>query len=105
VFAFPNPFDEQLGTHFSFTLEGDAAANVLLRVYTVSGKLIYQRTEHTLFPGYHQIAWDGTDAEGTAIANGVYLYRLVAHTPQASVFKEGRLVKLRKPVHKTEVPE
>lgn len=105
VFAFPNPFDEQLGTHFSFTLEGDAAANVLIRVYTVSGKLIYERTEHTMLPGYHQIAWDGNDAEGSAIANGVYLYRLVARTPQASVFKEGRLVKLRKPVHKTEVPE
>jgi hypothetical protein len=103
VLTFPNPFDEELGTAFSFTLEGDAAANVLIRVFTVSGKLIYDRTEPGLFPGYHQFPWDGNDAEGEAIANGVYLYRIVARTPSGSAKYEGRLVKLRKPVRQAEL--
>ena len=39
------------------------------------------------------------DAEGSRLANGVYLYRLVARSPTGESFHEGRLVKLRKPRH------
>jgi hypothetical protein len=103
AFAFPNPFDEELGTHFSFTLEGDGPANLLLRVYTVSGKLIYDRTLTGVLPGYHQIAWNGEDAESDKLANGIYLYRLIARTESGQAVHEGRLVKLRKPIRRAPV--
>jgi hypothetical protein len=103
AFAFPNPFDEELGTHFTFTLEGDGPANLLLRVYTVSGRLIYDRTLTGVLPGYHQIAWNGEDAESDKLANGVYLYRLIARTTSGQAVHEGRLVKLRKPVRRAPV--
>ena len=38
VAAFPNPFDEELGTHFSFSLVSGAPVDVQLRVYTSSGR-------------------------------------------------------------------
>ena len=95
VMAFPNPFD--LGSAFSYYLLADGPADVMLRVYTVTGRLIFQRVEHNLPPGYHQWQWNGLDAEGEALANGVYVYRMIASTGTQSDRFEGRLVKLRKP--------
>ena len=94
---FPNPFDDELGTRFTFTLMSDTPADLLLRVYTVSGRLLYTRTERGMTPGYHELAWDGRDAEGDKLANGVYLYRLQAVGPSGHASELGRLVKLRRP--------
>lgn len=101
--AFPNPFEDELGTRFSFMLESDAPADLLVRVYTASGRLVYERVERGLLPGYHQLPWDGRDAEGVKLANGIYFYRMVAKSPAGSTTYEGRLVKLRKPRRVAEV--
>ena len=95
--AFPNPFDDELGVRFSFYLVSTAPADVLLRVFTVSGRLVYERHEHALDPVYHQLAWDGRDAEGQKLANGIYFFKLLARNSSGSTVYEGRLVKLRKP--------
>lgn len=95
--AFPNPFEDDLGTFFSFNLTSGTPADVLIRVYTVSGRLIYTTTQSGMQPGYHQIPWDGRDSDGSRIANGIYVYRLVARSPTATASHEGRLVKIRRP--------
>ncbi len=48
-------------------------------------------------PGYHQWPWDGRDADGDILGNGVYIYRMIATTGDRSDRFDGRLVKLRKP--------
>ena len=100
--AFPNPFEDDLGTYFSFLLSTGNPADVLLRVFTVSGRLIYERKERSLLPGYHQLPWDGRDAEGSKIANGIYVYRLLVTNGTSSAVHTGRLVKLRKPIRRGE---
>jgi len=107
AFAFPNPFDEDnlrtlnpgldVAVQFSFDLITAAPADVTLRVYTISGRLIYQRTDRQLSSSWHQLGWNGRDAEGNEIANGVYFYKLLATNGTGHAVKEGRLVKLRKP--------
>jgi hypothetical protein len=98
AFAFPNPFqDDAIGTNFTFTLVSGAPSDVLIRVYTVNGKLIYERKEQGLAPGYHQLHWDGLDAEGFPLANGTYVYRLLANNGTSREMVESRLVKLRRP--------
>lgn len=97
LLAFPNPFDA-FGTRFSFALKGSDPADVKIDVYTVSGRRLNTLIHRDLAPGYHQLAWDGNDAEGSALANGVYLYRLSAVTPGGKHVEQlGRLVKLRRP--------
>ncbi len=97
LFAFPNPFDND-GTRFSFGLLGSADADVKIDIFTLSGRKLNSLVERGLAPGYHQLPWDGRDAEGTPLANGVYLFRLDARTGDgAHVEQLGRLVKLRKP--------
>jgi len=67
-------------------------------VFTVSGRVLQSFVVPALAPGYHQVRWDGRDAEGSDIANGIYFYRLTAITASgARVEQLGRLVKLRKP--------
>ncbi|HEY2954456.1 MAG TPA: C25 family cysteine peptidase [Candidatus Eisenbacteria bacterium] len=100
--AFPNPFNDTGGTVFSFYLESDRLAKVLLRVYAISGRMIYERTLSAVPAGYQQIPWDGKDAEGRELGNGVYFYRLEVENGVASSRFLGRLVKLKKPRHVTE---
>jgi hypothetical protein len=103
VMSFPNPFDDesnpplQPGTRFMFDLEGSAPADFMLRVYTVNGRMVYETTERALLPGHHELYWNGRDEEGDKLANGVYLYRMVAKGASGSASESGRLVKLRKP--------
>ena len=99
LIPFPNPFDNS-GTHFSFTLLGGDDADVKLHVFSQSGRSIYTNVVRGLNPGYHQLAWDGRDAEGDELANGVYFFRLsVTTTGGATTQQLGRLVKLRRPRH------
>ncbi len=100
--AFPNPFDDDLGTRFVFTLTGETPSDVLVRVYTVSGRRVYETRREGLPPGHHEIPWDGLDEEGQKLANGIYFYKLVAHGSAGTSAYDGRLVKLRRPRNPTD---
>jgi hypothetical protein len=76
-FLFPNPTvsgGPGSGGTFVIDVPGDSV-NVLLRLYTVSGRLIRTLTSFGSL-GQVQIPWDGLDAEGDRLSNGVYLYRV-----------------------------
>jgi len=104
LFPFPNPFDAT-GTYFTFTLLGTQTADLKIHVFTQAGRSIYTGVVRGLNPGYHQIAWDGHDAEGDELANGVYFYRVSATDARGETTQQlGKLVKLRKPHHEEEVP-
>jgi hypothetical protein len=77
VFAFPSPFAQPPVT-FNFTLNSDQPATVAVKVYSVSGSLVYERVDTGVGPGYHQWQWDGTDQYGDPLANGTYLYNVIA---------------------------
>jgi hypothetical protein len=97
VYAFPNPFRDF--TTFNFDILSSAASDALLRVFAVTGQLVYERAEYGLAPGYHQWRWDGQDAAGKTVAFGTYLYRL--DFQQDAGFRqetEGKLV--RAPIKK-----
>ena len=77
AYLFPNPTESGHGGgggQFVVDAPGDSV-NVLLRVYTASGRLI--RTL-TVFGGQGQVQvpWDGLDEEGQPLANGVYFFRV-----------------------------
>lgn len=73
----PNPFNPL--TIVSFDLA--APDRISLAVYDVSGRRIRAlRSDESLPRGSHQVAWDGRDDAGRAVAAGVYLVRLAAGT-------------------------
>jgi hypothetical protein len=96
AYAFPNPFHDR--STFNFFLGSDGPADVLIRVFTVSGTPVWERFERDVAPGYHQWEWDGRDQAGRTVAFGAYLFRLA--TSQANGRKtatQGKIVRAPEP--------
>ncbi len=77
VLNYPNPFTTR--TEFFFEHNQSASfLNVLVQVYTVSGKLIKTINTVSNTNGFRNepIAWDGRDDYGDRLATGVYVYKL-----------------------------
>lgn len=95
VFVYPSPY-VQAPVTFNFTLDSDGPADVLVKVYSVRGSLVYQRVERSLNPGYHQLVWDGLDTGGDELANGAYTYQVIATDDRGLTSVErGRLARVR----------
>ncbi|MGH7602248.1 MAG: FlgD immunoglobulin-like domain containing protein, partial [bacterium] len=73
VMNYPNPFRRQ--TSFTFDLNLDAEVRV--KIFTLSGRLI-RTLETDARPGFNMLPWDGRDEDGDELANGVYLYKVIA---------------------------
>jgi len=88
---YPNPFSSS--TRFVYTLTGaEMPANFKIQIMTVSGRVVREITGAEFGPmraGVHQsdFSWDGADQYGDRLANGVYLYRVVAKKADGSDFE------------------
>ena len=93
VFNMPNPFTET--TNFVFQLS--SRADVLLRVYSVSGVEIWN-AQLAAEEGFNSIYWEGRDFIGDQIANGTYIYVLEVSFRDSynrSEMVRGKVVRLR----------
>ncbi len=105
AYLFPDPIRSRgggAGGTFVVDAPGDSV-NTLLRVYTLSGRLVRQ---FRVFGGLGQvqIPWDGRDAEGDPLANGTYLFKVFAWSresdggsdPDERAVSQGRFVVLNR---------
>ncbi|MBC7391422.1 MAG: type IX secretion system sortase PorU, partial [Opitutaceae bacterium] len=74
---YPNPFTTNTVFHFDHNRAGDDL-DILLQVYTVTGKLVKSLSSHTVYAHTHisDLVWDGKDDYGDNIGRGVYVYKL-----------------------------
>ena len=70
---YPNPFNP--GTTIPVSVAA-GAGDVDLTIYNVLGQPVRHVWNGPLAAGEHRLTWDGRDAEGQAVAAGVYLVRL-----------------------------
>ena len=79
---YPNPFSTS--TRFVFTLTGtEVPDDIIIRIMTVSGRVVREITEDDMGlirigRNITEYAWDGKDEFGDQLANGVYLYQVMA---------------------------
>ncbi|TVR39002.1 MAG: hypothetical protein EA392_08030 [Cryomorphaceae bacterium] len=91
VLNYPNPFSTK--THFVFTLTGSEVPDYIkIQIMTISGKIVREITHMELGPirvgrNITDFYWDGTDMYGDRLANGVYLYRVIAKIHGQSITK------------------
>ncbi len=85
--VFPNPFADQIRIGFDIS----KASNVSYSIYDTSGKLLKKEELGSLFPGAHQIVWDGKDDRGRVLPPAVYYLYLKA----GNVVNTQRIVKIR----------
>jgi hypothetical protein len=75
VFNYPNPMKDN--TTFTFTVTGsEQPGEGKIKIFSVAGRVI-KTINVNLSIGYNRVYWDGKDADGDYIANGVYLYKLI----------------------------
>jgi len=69
----PNPFEDR--SHLVYRLTGPAS-RARLRVFTSSGREILKDESLPVDKGLRHFLWDGRDADGDQVANGLYFYEL-----------------------------
>jgi len=91
----PNPFDPR-SEATEFTYEVSRPAEVTIKVYTVAGRLIRTLREGQRPGGYNlSRPWRGEDEDGDQIANGVYLYKIIARADGQQTEAHGKVVVMR----------
>ncbi len=90
VVNFPNPFSDE--TSFTFIMLNDRPAFIKIKIYTVAGRLIRVLDNRTADVGYNEIDWDGRDAYGDKLANGLYFYKIIANDGEETTSVVERLV-------------
>ncbi|MCX6843799.1 MAG: T9SS type A sorting domain-containing protein, partial [candidate division WOR-3 bacterium] len=70
--AEPNPTTGRVRIHWTVPAEAD----VSLRVYNTAGQLVKVLADGRTKPGTYTSVWNGTDARGRRLANGIYFYTL-----------------------------
>lgn len=91
---FPNPFSPGRGTDFAYYLT-ESADEVNLKIYTFTGRLITAIDTLNAAVSYNEYHYDGLDAEGEPLANGVYLYKFTARKDSTRKQKVGKIVVLK----------
>lgn len=72
VVAYPNPFTA--GTMLEYALP--ARGKVVVEIRNAMGASVKVLADEEQVGGLHQLEWDGTDAHGRAVSDGVYFYTI-----------------------------
>ena len=75
VMNYPNPFSET--TEFTYILT-QPSDEVKIKIYTVAGRLIRELEFLPSSVGFNSFLWNGRDHDKDFLANGVYLYKIIA---------------------------
>lgn len=82
VHNYPNPLKRK--TTFTYQLSLDADV-VKITVYTSSGRRIRVLNDVSGNEGHNEVTWNAQDAEGNALGNGVYFYKIRAELDDTHV--------------------
>ncbi|HSZ25124.1 MAG TPA: type IX secretion system sortase PorU, partial [Cytophagaceae bacterium] len=95
ILNYPNPFSTHTVFHFDHNRAGEEL-NVLIQVYTVSGKLVKSLQTQVFASESHfsDLDWNGRDDFGDRLGRGVYVYRVWVSAPRdgSTVHKFEKLV-------------
>jgi hypothetical protein len=69
---YPNPFNPATTIKYTVANEGF----VKLSIYNVLGQKVIDLVDKTQKPGAYKVIWEGNNKAGSAVASGVYFYRL-----------------------------
>ena len=86
IFNYPNPFAKS--TYFTFQRSGEAPVAIEIKIYTVAGRMIRRIELPLVSERFVQVLWDGRDAEGDEVANGIYFYKISSYNIDTRESKE-----------------
>ena len=74
-----------------FTFELSSNAQVSISIYTLGGKKIKQIDNKSYQQGFHQVNWNGRNQFGSLLANGVYIYKIIAKNSTSNTNHIGKI--------------
>lgn len=91
VLNYPNPFR----TYTDLAIEATGEMESLtVTIYSLAGRVV-RRLEHPPTAGFVRIRWDGRDANGNEVANGVYYARVRMTTRNKTQTETIKLLKMK----------
>jgi hypothetical protein len=92
----PNPFNPPADkeTRFTYVLT-QPVEDVVIKIYSSSGRLIHQIQDASQRQGYNEVPWDGKDEDGEDLANGVYFYKIIVQMQDGKLSRIGKLAVIR----------
>ena len=78
---FPNPFNPSTIIPFELGSQGQRVGRPMhttLIIYNIIGQKVRTLLDDEIFPGNHQVIWDGRDDQGKTVSSGIYFYRIRA---------------------------
>ncbi len=81
---YPNPFDPSIYPATAIAFDLDEEGQVRIVVYNLLGQPVRVLLDLELGKGSHSAVWDGRDAQGQVVANGIYICHLMTHNRTAS---------------------
>lgn len=89
---YPNPFPRKTTLTCELTAPADS---LIVKIYTLSGRLIRELSMPPT-PGFLMVEWDGRDADGIEVANGVYYAKLqIKREGEKDITEILKMMKLR----------
>jgi hypothetical protein len=86
VANYPNPFSRS--TTFTFQRTSVDPIDVEVKIYSLAGRLLQSVQRKALTDSFVNILWDGKDHDGSALANGIYFYKLVVRNQDGTKTNE-----------------
>ena len=89
---YPNPFPRKTMLTCELTAPADS---LTVKIYTLSGRMI-REISIPATPGFLMVEWDGRDADGVEVANGVYYAKLkIKREGEKDITEILKMMKLR----------
>lgn len=90
----PHPNPMTLSTEFTYAISGsDVPSKVRLEILDLSGRLVYSHQQtNGLTVGRNSFLWEGSDQMGTALPNGLYVFRFKIFAGSVTKEAKGKLV-------------
>jgi hypothetical protein len=80
VKSFPNPFEKNI----SVTIEDGNSSAYNLEIMDIRGNAVYKVKNKALKNGKAQFTWDGKNAKGAEVADGMYIIMVMTETGQVN---------------------
>ncbi|UCD38241.1 MAG: T9SS type A sorting domain-containing protein, partial [Fidelibacterota bacterium] len=71
---YPNPFNPVSTIRYDLP----RTEKVSLVVYDIQGREVVRLVDSYVTSGFHEVEWDGRDANGREVPTGIYIARLVS---------------------------
>ena len=79
---YPNPMNPVTTIEYALP----RLSNVTIEVYNVLGQKVALLVNEKQPTGYYSIKWDGINSTGASVANGMYVYRMIAQSSEGRLF-------------------